>query len=79
MNPSTSAPLDLRGLPAPEPMERVLDALDALPAGAALRVLLPHEPYPLYRLLARDGWIHEAAWPAPDACLVTIRRAPGAE
>jgi len=68
------APLDLRGLAAPEPLERVLDALDNLAPGAALHVLLPHEPYPLYRLLARDGWVHEASWPAPDACLVVIRR-----
>jgi uncharacterized protein (DUF2249 family) len=71
-----TTPLDLRGLPAPEPMERVLDALERLPEGQALRVLLPHEPYPLYRLLERDGWAHAAAWQAADACLVTIRRAP---
>ena len=65
--------LDLRALPPPEPMERVLDALDNLPAGAALRVLLAREPYPLYGMLERMGWRWQSAWQGGD-CLVTITR-----
>lgn len=69
-----SALLDLRALPAPEPMERVLDALDLLPAGEVLRVLLAREPHPLYGILARTGWRWDSAW-RDDGCLVTIARA----
>jgi uncharacterized protein (DUF2249 family) len=65
--------LDLRDLPAPEPMERVLDALDLLPAGAELPVLLAREPHPLYGILARMGCRWRAEW-RDDGCLVTIAR-----
>jgi uncharacterized protein (DUF2249 family) len=65
--------LDLRALPAPEPMERVLAALDALPNGAQLRVLLAREPHPLYGILARTGYRWQSAW-QDDGCLVTIAR-----
>jgi len=68
------APLDLRALPAPEPLERVLDALDRLAPGAALRVLLAREPHPLYRMLEREGWRHRAEWRADGACLLCIER-----
>ena len=65
--------LDLRALPAPEPMERVLAALDVLPDGAQLRVLLAREPHPLYGILARTGYRWHAGW-QDDGCLVTIAR-----
>jgi len=65
--------LDLRALPAPEPMERVLDALDALPDGKRLRVLLAREPLPLYGILARTGYRWRSEW-QDDGCLVTIAR-----
>jgi uncharacterized protein (DUF2249 family) len=55
-----SAPLDLRGLMPPEPMERVLDALDTITADTHLTVLLEREPHPLYRILERNGY----AWSA---------------
>lgn len=51
-----SAPLDLRHLPPPEPMQRILDALDALPAGARLDALTPHRPEPLLPTLAQWGF-----------------------
>ncbi|KQY16229.1 hypothetical protein ASD28_22560 [Massilia sp. Root133] len=65
--------LDLRALPAPEPMERVLDALDSLADGARLRVLLAREPHPLYGILARTGYRWRSEW-QDDGCLVTIAR-----
>ena len=65
--------LDLRALPAPEPMERVLDALDSLADGARLRVLLEREPHPLYGILARTGYRWQSEW-QDDGCLVTIAR-----
>ncbi|MFS2025071.1 DUF2249 domain-containing protein [Massilia sp. CT11-137] len=65
--------LDLRALTAPEPMERVLAALDALPDGTRLRVLLAREPHPLYGILARTGYRWQSEW-QDDGCLVTIAR-----
>ena len=50
------AHLDLRHLPAPEPMQRILDALDALPPGACLHALTPHRPEPLLPVLERQGY-----------------------
>ncbi|MFC5549185.1 DUF2249 domain-containing protein [Massilia aerilata] len=66
--------LDLRGLQPPEPMERVLDALDLLAGDAILEVILDREPHPLYRILARNGYTCTARW-APEGCRVSIRRA----
>lgn len=48
--------LDFTGLEPPEPLQRVLDALMDVPAGDRLRVLLRHEPFPLYTLLKRMGY-----------------------
>ena len=48
--------LDVRGLEPPEPMERVLDTLGSLPAGAQLRMLIEREPRPLYRILSNNGY-----------------------
>ena len=50
-----NAPIDLRGLTPPEPMLRIFQALERTP-GAPLRVVLPHEPFPLYALLRERGY-----------------------
>lgn len=47
--------LDLRGLDPPEPLVRILAALEAEPA-RPLRVRLSREPWPLYAMLAAGGW-----------------------
>lgn len=57
--------LDARDMAPPEPMERTLEALDALQPGQRLRVLLPREPFPLYGILGRNGYHHQAE-PQPD-------------
>ena len=59
--------LDVRGLPAPEPMERILEALEGLPPGDRLRVLHWREPFPLYELLEAAGyrWETRAGREAP--------------
>lgn len=58
-----SAPDDIRldvcGLEPPEPLERILDALTRLQAGQQLRVLIPRQPYPLYRILDQNGYLHD--------------------
>lgn len=58
--------IDVSALAAPEPMERILDALDVLPHGARLRVLIHREPFPLYEILDRRGYTHRAMR-RPDA------------
>ncbi len=59
--PASAAPIDLRGLQPPEPIWRILDALERAPR-TPLRVILPHEPQPLYNLLRERGyeWSGEA-------------------
>ena len=47
--------LDLRGLPAPEPLLRALEAADALAPGARVSVLTPLLPYPLLAALVERG------------------------
>lgn len=52
---STPAPLDLRALLAPEPLQRALEAADALRPGQSLRVLTPLLPTPLLDALRMRG------------------------
>lgn len=47
--------LDLRGLQPPEPIVRIFQALERAPH-EPLRVILPHEPVPLYGLLRERGF-----------------------
>lgn len=51
--------VDGRWLEPPEPMERVLLALDMLPAHGRLRFLIHREPLPLYPILSEKGCRHE--------------------
>ncbi|MEX0638178.1 MAG: DUF2249 domain-containing protein [Burkholderiales bacterium] len=53
--PGAPPALDLRGLQPPEPIVRIFQALERAP-GAPLRAILPHEPVPLYGLLAERGF-----------------------
>lgn len=48
--------LDLRHLPAPEPLERAMAAADALAPGAKLEVWTPMLPIPLLQLLDARGF-----------------------
>jgi hypothetical protein len=53
--PQDEVYLDLRGLDPPEPLVRILAALEAEPA-RPLRVRMSREPWPLYAMLAAGGW-----------------------
>ena len=57
--------VDARDLLPPEPMERTVEALKGLPRGEELTLLLYREPFPLYAVLARDGFVHRTEL-APD-------------
>ena len=48
--------LDVNQLEPPEPMERILSAIDTLVQGCYLRVWIHREPFPLYDILGREGF-----------------------
>ncbi|MFO1420636.1 MAG: DUF2249 domain-containing protein [Candidatus Competibacteraceae bacterium] len=50
---ATEIVVDGRDLEPPEPMERVLAALDDLQPGQRVRFLIHRQPYPLYDILSR--------------------------
>jgi len=52
--------VDGRWLEPPEPMERVLPALDLLQPGQQLRFMIHREPFPLYAILAERGMRYES-------------------
>jgi uncharacterized protein (DUF2249 family) len=68
--------IDALAMVPPEPMERVLEALSLLERGDTVTLLLPREPFPLYRVLEARGF----AWAtslAPDGVFtIVIRQAP---
>lgn len=49
--------IDGRDLQPPEPLELTLAALDMLPDGEELELLLYCQPHPLYQILKRNGYI----------------------
>lgn len=50
--------IDARGLEPPQPFELVMEGLADLTGGESLMVLLDRMPYPLFRMLDRDGYSH---------------------
>jgi uncharacterized protein (DUF2249 family) len=54
--------IDVRGLPPPEPMQHIMDALDLLARGDVLHVAMDREPHPLFGILERDGYTHHGEW-----------------
>jgi hypothetical protein len=67
-------PIDLRGLQPPEPIVRIFQELERNP-GTPLRVILPHEPLPLYGLLQERGYAYSGAPRADGGFEVLIERA----
>jgi hypothetical protein len=66
--------LDLRHLPAPEPMLRALAAADALAAGDSVTVLTPMLPRPLLMELALRGFDADPTALLDGSARVVIRR-----
>ena len=52
--------VDARGLEPPEPFERVMNAVCEMQAGDTVLMLLEREPFPLYRVLERNGYRHHS-------------------
>ncbi len=69
--------LDARGLEPPQPMIRIVEALEALPAGAELHARTDRNPVHLHPFLAERGFLGNST-AAPDheyGFLTIIRRA----
>jgi uncharacterized protein (DUF2249 family) len=49
--------IDGREMQPPEPMEKTLEALDTLAVGDELLLLLYCQPYPLFSMLSKSGYV----------------------
>jgi TusA-related sulfurtransferase len=67
--------LDVRGLPPPEPFEKVVSALKSLPPEGALRVYIHREPFPLYEILRDTGYTWQTVGVADGDFEILITRA----
>ena len=67
--------LDVRGMQAPEPLERVLENLDRLGPGDCLRVKINCRPVPLFRILERNGYVYDEKPGAESLLEIEIRQA----
>ncbi len=67
--------IDGRGLMPPEPMELALSALDTLPDGEELLLLLYCEPHPLFAILRQNGYTHRLQTRPDGTVEVRIRKA----
>lgn len=65
--------LDLRQLPPPQPLLRILDRLEGFAAGDRLRALTPCHPVPLLELLEARGLAYEVEDVADGATRISIR------
>src|SRR5215472_12578383 len=68
------AVLDVRGLEPPQPMVRVLEALERLRPDGRLEVLHDRRPMFLYPQLDERGFAHETEEPEPGLVRILIRR-----
>ncbi len=71
--------VDASDLAPPEPLQVALQAATALRPGERVRVRLPRQPYPLFGLLAEQGFSYESvAVPRGEDCVydVVITRGP---
>jgi len=67
--------LDVRGLEAPEPLERILGELDSLQSGEQLDVIHWREPLLLYPVLDKKGWRYETRYDEKTRTyLISIRK-----
>ena len=74
---SDGVELDVRGLEPPEPLVRVLAALDTLPPGSSLLLKIDCRPTPLYRILERNGYLYDEKPGGESLFEITIRAREG--
>jgi len=67
--------LDVRGLEAPEPLERILGELDSLQSDEQLNVTHWREPLLLYPILMERGWQYKTEYNEKNRTyLISIRK-----
>ena len=76
-DPAVARPLviDVRGLEPPEPMVRILEAVERLKAGHTIEVLHERRPLFLYPQLDERGFLHETDESQPGVVRIVIRHA----
>lgn len=67
--------IDGRDMQPPEPLERTLAALDTLPPGSALRLLVYCHPVPLFNILRNHGYVWQEDVRDDGTHDILIRRA----
>ncbi|MGH7996126.1 MAG: DUF2249 domain-containing protein [Opitutaceae bacterium] len=67
--------VDARGLEPPEPLIRILDALEALPCGGVLRARTDREPCHLFGEAEARGFSHECQAQEDGSWLTTLTHA----
>jgi uncharacterized protein (DUF2249 family) len=68
--------IDARNMPPPAPFERVLEALGELQLGDKLKLIVPHEPVPLFRFLLRNNYAYRVEKVAQGNCEVVMWELP---
>jgi uncharacterized protein (DUF2249 family) len=67
-----SIKLDVRGLPPPEPFINIMQALQTLPRGTPLLVMIHREPFPLYDALHEAGFTWQTSVQADESFQIAI-------
>ena len=67
--------LDVRAMEPPEPLARVMDAIDGFRPGDTLTVIIDCEPIPLFRILLRNGYAYSSAPGRSSRFEITIQLA----
>jgi uncharacterized protein (DUF2249 family) len=67
--------VDGREMQPPEPLEKTLEGLDQLPAGAELLLLVYCHPVPLFNILRNNGYVWREDVLADGTHEIRIRRA----
>lgn len=64
--------LDVRSLPAPEPMTKIIQALATLTEQQFLQVHHRREPFPLYEKLTAAGWQYSCQQQNEESFIIYI-------
>jgi uncharacterized protein (DUF2249 family) len=75
VKPLAEVVIDGREMQPPEPLEKALAALDALPAGGELTLLLYCQPHPLFNILRNNGFAWQETLRDDGTHEIRIRRA----
>lgn len=75
MSDTPTQTIDGRAMQPPEPLERAMAALETLPRGGELRMLLYCHPVPLFNLLQQSGFVWDEVVREDGTHEIVIRHA----